>query len=168
MKRSLLLNIVIALGAAACSGCSPRVSDIVLAEPIMPANIGTPVKALPSHIIYKMSGDYANLVPVTIDQDGKLISFPDPIDIRESQKPVPLGNGWYLDRRGVGKNTAFTSYTYEEYHGLASAPSPAEIMEHIVARNAITEIWNCGQAQRTINDYRKLAEEGFPGCEKIK
>lgn len=124
------------------------------------------VAALPNHIIYRMRDDYANLVPVTLDQNGNIASYPDPVDITETCKPVALGDGWYLDRRGVGRNTAFTNYTYEQYHALDKVPSIDELKAHIIARNVIVELWLCGTADRTIDEYKQLVKDGFPGCKK--
>lgn len=119
-------------------------------------------------MIYKMSGDYAALVPVTLNERGELSSYPDPKDLSEAAKPVALGDGWYLDNRGIGPNTAFLDYTYEQYQALPAVPTHEVLMAHIKVRNAITDLWNCGTQTRTIEQYKALVAEGFPSCKKIK
>lgn len=150
------------------SGCSPKLTSDVTSNVSGGVVSGSPVvSALPSQRVYRMRGDYANLVPVTLDQNGNIISYPDPIDVSDSAKPVNLGDGWFLDRRGVGPNSAFTNYTYDEYHALKHVPSLDELKSRIVARHAITEMWDCGTSHRTIDEYRKLIKSGFPGCKNI-
>lgn len=84
-----------------------------------------PVKALPHVYIYKTKADYSNLVPVTMNPERtRIISYPATSDIRPSAQPIPLIDGWYLDRRGIGPNTVFTDYTYEEYSRLDHTPPP--------------------------------------------
>lgn len=133
---------------------------------VKPVDSERPVTARPNHVIYRMRDDYANLVPVTLDQNGNIVSYPDPVDIDENSTPVALGDGWYLDRRGVGRNTAFTNYTYAQYHALANVPSIEELKARIIARNAIVELWLCGTEDRTIDEYKQLVKDGFPGCTK--
>ena len=46
-----------------------------------------------------------------------------------------------LDRRGIGPNTAFTSYTYEEYAALPEAPKPDSLMARIIDSTPFTELY---------------------------
>lgn len=126
-----------------------------------------PMAALRPVIIYKMSGDYADFVPVTLGSDGKIVSYPDPKDITESSRPVALGDGWYLDRRGVSASSAFTDYTYAQYHALEHVPPLDTLQSHIVARKAIVDIWDCGTSERSIAQLQQLVKDGFPGCKKL-
>ena len=52
-----------------------------------------------------------------------------------------LDDGFLLDNRGIGANTAFTSWTYAEYMAMPSAPSAAEIMNHILPDARVTEVY---------------------------
>ncbi len=160
------------------AGCSPKTTTEVVASPRtsgspneFPAmrNVrdSKPMSAARPVIVYQMSGDYAGLVPVTVDGSGKIVSYPDPVDITESSRPVALGDGWYLDRRGVSASSAFTDYTYAQYHALEQVPSLETLKSHIVARNAIVQIWDCGRYERSFADLQRLVREGFPGCRKI-
>lgn len=126
-----------------------------------------PKQARPSVIVYRMSGDYADLVPVTLDGDGNIVSYPDPTDITEHSRPVALGDGWYLDRRGVSERSAFTDYTYAQYHALEQVPGLGTLQSHIVARHAIVDIWDCGKSERSIAELQQLVKDGFPGCRKV-
>ncbi len=178
MKQyTIALPIALAMMVAGCSKKST--SDIVQTDsPTVKPSVTTQrpkqtakrisdktVKVVrPPRLIYRMSGDYADLVPVTLNEKGELKFFPDPVDVREATKPVPLGDGWYLDRRGISSSTAFTDYTYEQYHALPKVPSADTLKAHIIARNAITTIWSCGNQQRTIEQYKQLVADGFPDC----
>lgn len=124
--------------------------------------------AIPEQIIYRMNGDYANLVPVTMDNNREeVIAYPDPADIRSSKAPVALGDGWYLDRRGISMNTAFTDYTYETYAALPKVPTRAELKAHIIDLHGIKEIKRCGRKRLTIEQARQLVRDGFPGCSNV-
>lgn len=96
--------------------------------------------ALPKARIYRMNGDFAKLVPVTLSADGKSVAnFPAPSDLKEAQ-PIDLGDGWWLDRRGIGPNSAFTIYSYENYSKMASAPTTAQLLNSLNRGARITRI----------------------------
>lgn len=125
-------------------------------------------KDLPMQLAYKMKGDYANLVPVTMDSNHEeIISYPDPCDINSNQRPVALGDGWYLDRRGISMNTAFLDYTYEAYAALKKAPTIEELKAHIIDKEGIKDIVSLGKKQLSIDEAKQLVKEGFPGCKRI-
>lgn len=88
---------------------------------------------------FRMSGDYANHVAVTLDASGNLTYFPGPGDISESSRPKQIGDGWWLNRQGLGPNSVFTKWTFEEYSKLPSVPSPAEIKAAIIPGAKVTE-----------------------------
>ncbi|MCM1255227.1 MAG: hypothetical protein NC221_03810 [Duncaniella sp.] len=100
-----------------------------------------PGAAIPKVKIYKTNGDYDDLVPITLDTSrAKVVSFPAPTDLSEESIPVKLNDGFLLDRRGVGMNTAFTHYTYKEYMALPEAPTPSELLAAVISNARITEI----------------------------
>ena len=132
------------------------------------------VAALPPVVVYKTRKDYNNLVPVTLDVTGtQVVSYPAPADLRRGNGyavPTELDNGYLLDNRGISIHTAFTSYTYEEYAAMDSAPSIEDIMEHIIDKNPIVEMWNCGQSNRyrdKVTELNRLVATGFPGCKML-
>jgi hypothetical protein len=106
--------------------------------------------ALPHVLVYKAKGHHSNLVPVQLSDDRKtVVSFPDPSDIQtgssaHAELPVSLHNGYWLDKRGIGLNTAFINMTYAEYAQLKSAPEPDVLFKMIAGENPVTELCDCG------------------------
>ena len=144
LSISFLLVIAVAL-----TGCSKKVSQSsessTLAPTPAPASMrpkvlnSEPVGMLLNASVFKMNGDYADNVAVTMGVDGRLVYFPSPSDISASSKPVPVGEGWYLNRQGLGPGSVFTKWTFEEYKALESVPSPAEIIAAIIPGARVTE-----------------------------
>lgn len=87
---------------------------------------------------FKMNGDYADNVAVTMT-GGRLSYYPDPTDLRESSKPINLGNGWWLNRQGISANSVFTKYTFEDYMKLKNVPRQSEIIKNIIPGARVTE-----------------------------
>lgn len=127
------------LSAAACSlilcGCATKKEQQPAPELIQAPErvIGNgPVKALPRAVVYRMAGDAtAANVPVQLDANGNIVSYPDPRDVRGAE-PVALGDGWLLDRRGISEQSVFTRYTYAEYSALAAPPTLAELRDAVI------------------------------------
>lgn len=94
---------------------------------------------IPKAVAYRMSGPYADNVPVNVNAAGKIVSYPAPSDLGPGSTPVDLGGGWWLDRRGVSTNSVFTHYTYNEYRTLTAAPSPDELEAAIIPGAKVTE-----------------------------
>ncbi len=103
----------------------------------MPVNGGE--SFIPKATVFKMSGPYADHVAVTLDNNGELAYYPAPSDITANSVPVYLGDGWWLNRQGLGANSVFTTWTMAEYAKLSSTPSPAEIKAHIIPDARVTE-----------------------------
>ena len=95
---------------------------------------------MPRAVAYRMSGDYADNVPVTLAPDGSLESYPAPSDINAASRPVPLAGGWWLDRRGVSPRSVFTRYTYAGYAALKEAPSPSQLLEAVIPGARVTSV----------------------------
>ncbi len=150
------------MGAAtimtACS--TTKETAAVIPSVIAPAPTGVisgGAKALPHIFIYRMKADYSNLVPVTMNRERtEIVSYPAKSDIRPSAKPVALNDGWYLDRRGIGQNTVFTDYTYEQYANLEKTPAVAELMEHIIEKHPIIDLYDCGTKPLSIDELNEL------------
>lgn len=129
----------------------------------------------PAAIVYKTTKNYDNNVPVMMNEARTaIVSYPDPRDVYRNGKPTcptPLANGYLLDNRGIGANVAFLSYTYEEYHQLAKAPSLSELMEHIIDKYPLAEAWNCGlrsQYKEEVKELNRHIENQFKGCKSIQ
>lgn len=114
--------------------------ELVPAE-IVPHEIGLQSSQIrPEATVFRMSGDYAMNVPVDIYPEGKLFSYPAPSDVTADSAPIPLADGWWLDRRGVGEHTVFTRWTYSEYHDLKEYPTPREISAAVIPGAKVTAV----------------------------
>lgn len=112
----------------------PEVSTISAGRPLGQATV------MPKAIAYKTSQPCADLVPVQLNDRGELVSFPAPTDLTDNSTPIPLADGFWLDRRGITANSAFTRWTYAEYRALKQAPSPAQILENIDPAIKVTQV----------------------------
>lgn len=127
-----------------------------------------------SLIIYKTKKDYSRYVPVILNtKKDKIISFPSPRDLYYDGKlalPDRLKKGYYLDNRGISANSAFTSYTYEEYSRLERAPDIENLMKSIIDFDPFLEIYVCGNRSdaKMNSDINKLINNKFKDCNRIK
>lgn len=128
----------------------------------------------PQALVYKTVRDYSRQVPVLLNAaKTEIVSYPDPRDLQyrgNLATPTPLDNGYWLDNRGIGVNVAFLNYTYEEYARLPEAPARSVLLECIIDRNPLSELWNCGlrsQYRDEVRELNELAGKGFPGCRKL-
>lgn len=103
---------------------------------------------LPHVLVYKAKAKYRDLVPVQLSSDRKsIVSYPAPSDVTTGSGfllPVALHNGYWLDKIGVGPNTAYLKYNYKEYSRLKMMPPVEELYKMIVDKAPITEICDCG------------------------
>ena len=93
---------------------------------------------LPNATAFRMSGDYANNVAVTLSPEGELVYFPAPTDITADSEPISLGEGWWLNNQGLGPNSVFTKYTFAEYAALPEVPSLEQIKLSIIPGAKVT------------------------------
>ena len=116
----------------------------------------------PATIVYKTKGDYFDKVPVTLSDDKtKIIAYPAPTDIFYKGKfalPTKLSNGYLLDNRGISKNVAFLNISYEEYSKRKEVPLLNEMMEMILDKNPLTEMYNCGNRYTYKDEVTELNE----------
>ena len=157
MKRITLLCLVTALISCNTSKMSTESTE-----------------ALPPVIVYKTTGDYNKLVPVTLNEArDKIVAYPAPSDIYsdgELALPITLENGYLLDRRGIQANSAFTSFTYDEYSQMESAPSLDDLMNSISDLDPFEEIYDCGRFREDENlerNLNKLIRKRFKGCDSL-
>jgi len=122
-------------------------------------------------IVYKTSMDYLNKVPIVLNEEGnKVMSYPAPSDLRFGEDlaiPMQLKKGYLLDLRGVQANSAFTSYTYEEYVALDAAPSPEELLDKVIDSDPFTEMYLCGKHGEFADlekELNKLIKNDFAAC----
>ena len=130
----LLTSIMIMASLTATTACSTSKTNAV----------ATPtgyVNAMPRAVIYRTSGDCADLVPVVLSADGTSLTwYPDVRDIRATSAPMDAGDGWLLDRIGVGEHTVFLDYTLDQYRSLGTTPPASELMRHIKPGARVTEV----------------------------
>lgn len=176
------VNIAIALTAALSMHAfsSARQTTASLPEPeaapdYSPAVFGgSPLQERPRAIVYRTSKPCADLVPVQVSADGTaLISYPAPSDLNPAlSAPVELPGGWWLDRRGVGTASVFTTYTYAQYSAMKQAPSPADILAHIDPQAHITAMYalpvSAAEAAANPDICNKYIADGFRDCEKMR
>lgn len=136
---------------------------------------GTTAQTLPKAVVYKTSHDYADRVPVTMNEARTAIaSFPDPSDLKTADgyaKPIALQGDYLLDRRGVNAHTAFLDYTYEEYAALPSVPTLAELKAHLLDTHPIKELYalpiTASEALADTARCNAYIASGFAGCKSM-
>ena len=156
MKKIILLSI---LSLALCSCHTQKKAaenNTAAPQQQQTQNQTTATAAIPSPptYIYKTRNDYSQNVPVGFD-DKRITSFPAPTDLYTNGKlatPTSLRDGDWLDNRGISPNTAFLSYTYEEYANMQQVPN--DLYQKILDKDPILEMWDCG-SRHTYNDAAK-------------
>ena len=158
MKMSTLL--LLALGAGLAHAHSSRQTPTTKpmgktksvsrhSKMVVKRKMVRPARAVASSapaLLYKTKGDYADLVPVTLSDDrSSIVAYPAPSDISgHLPRPTALAQGYWLDNRGIGPNTAFLKLTYADYAQLSTAPSLVDMESMIVDRDPLTALCDCG------------------------
>lgn len=142
MKKIMLtLPLLVAAGACSHKADKPEVNQGV--EHIGVAvgyRNSKPVNTIPNATAFRMSGDYADNVAITLNPNGSLAYFPDPSDISSASAPTALGNGWWLNNQGISANSVFTRYTFAEYAALNTVPSQATLKAAVIPGAKVTEM----------------------------
>ncbi|MCC8112593.1 MAG: hypothetical protein LIP03_01115 [Bacteroidales bacterium] len=143
--QHIAFTVAVSTSILATAGCSTK-KDAPLVTEASSSEVTQTLQRqsasyIPKAVIYKTNGDYNDNVPITLSADGKsVVSFPAPTDLRENSTPLPVGNGWLLDRRGgIGINTAFLTYTYSQYRDLAQAPSVTQLLDSVIPGARVVE-----------------------------
>ena len=130
----------------------------------------------PPTIVYKTTGDYANLLAVTYSESlDQITQFPAPSDIKtdeNSSSPIVLTGGDLLDKLGIGPQSVFTSFTHHEYAALEEAPHPDSLLIRIIHKKPFTEMYNCGNRFHFENPEKQInalieAGELSKRCKKL-
>lgn len=166
---------LIAAAAMLCQGCGssrstaqPAIAGADMIQADIP--VAGSQAVMPKARIYRTNGDYRDKVPVNLDAArSTVVSYPAPTDL--TALPVQLADGYLLDLRGIGPNTAFTSYTYAEYSAMKDAPTPSQIMDAIMPGARITEIielpMTATEAVADTAACNRIIGQGLPGCTRI-
>lgn len=99
-----------------------------------------PETMMPKATAFRMNGDYADNVAITLGADGQVTYYPAPSDISQASKPTDLGDGWWLNNQGIGANSVFTKYTFEEYSKLQEIPNAEEMKAAVIPGAQVTEM----------------------------
>ncbi|MGM9803756.1 MAG: hypothetical protein ACI308_06210 [Muribaculaceae bacterium] len=141
--KTLITAMAITAMASCKSGTATQ--DAATTPPAAGGNVAVieqPMQsALPPAVIYKTRADYSQNVPINMTDGGSIANYPHPSDITPSQLPIKLAQGYLLDRRGIGANVAFTSYTYDEYAALTQVPSTATLKSKIIDSQPLTHMY---------------------------
>ena len=130
----------------------------------------------PPCIIYRTKSDYSMNVPVILSADkSKIVSYPDIKDIYYNGKlsvPTFLANGFLLDNRGIGLQVAFLDFTYEEYSKLSSTPPATDLMNILIDKDPLIEMYQCGRRSQYADIEQELNVLIISGklntCKKLK
>lgn len=154
---SLVCGVVVALLVSALCACHSSSSEIkapvlnAAAEPVpgymggnatepVPGSMdGNPAEYVLKATIFKMSGNYGDKVAVSLSTDGQLTYYPAPSDLTAESAPLYIADGWWLNRQGLGANSVFTKWTFDEYRNLKTAPTPAEIKAAVIPGSGVTD-----------------------------
>jgi hypothetical protein len=82
-----------------------------------------------------------------------------------------LENGYLLDNRGINVNVAFTSFKYKEYAAMETAPSIDQLLESIIDKDPLVELYDCKSQRKIKNDLskiNKLVKQNFKKCVQLK
>ncbi len=157
MKKTIIaLCCALGWGTGCSSGRAPvagPISSEISGRAAKPVPMGPPV------VVYKTTKDYSRNVPVGLSADGtRIVSFPAVSDVCGLPYPTPLADGYLLDNRGIGRNVAFLSYTYEEYAALPVTPSPEELMRKVIDKHPLSEIHFLGNRHQYKDIVKELNE----------
>jgi hypothetical protein len=130
----------------------------------------------PPCVVYRTRADFSTLIPVELTDDKtQLASFPDVKDIYRDgvlAYPTPLDGGYMLDNRGIGPNVAFLNLTYEDYRKLDKTPTASDLMNAIIDRDPLLELYQCGnrsQYKDVVSELNLMISSGkLAGCRKLK
>ncbi len=125
---------------------------------------------IPKAVVYRTNGPFSENVPIIMSANRKeIVSFPAPSDIHPDVAPVELAEGYLLDRHGVGINSAFTRYTYDEYSTLPVAPSLRHLRQMVIPGAIVTDLvrlpFPLTTALADTARVNRLIRQGFPGCD---
>jgi|ERR1043165_4763893 hypothetical protein len=165
MKPVLLYAVAVAMVAAAA--CKTKQAT---------GQSGNETRKAESAIVYKTKADYSQYVPVTLCADkSSIVAYPGAKDVYYKGKlalPTTLKDGYLLDNRGIGPNSAFLNLTYQQYTQLATIPSLTELYAGIKDKDPFVEIYNLGDRNRFTNEVEEInkiiAKNGLKKFTRVK
>lgn len=102
----------------------------------------------PIAIVYKTSGDYSDLVSVTLNDSGnRIVAYPAASDVSlmgaEKLRPISLRKKYLLSRGTVTPNSAFLSITWKEYASMQNV-TQEKILSLVKHKKPFLEMYNAG------------------------
>lgn len=144
MKFLLMTGLILVMGCR-----STPTTDIP-----KPKRFRAPVTFTPTYdqgpptIVYKTRADYADYVPVRMnDARTEVVFCPDPRDLRKPDgyhEPIALTQGYFVDNRGIDTNVAFLKLTYQDYANLTRRPTQKELADLMLDKDPLLELCDCG------------------------
>lgn len=169
-RNFLLIACLVVLSSCGSTKKDVSIEQISMESPALSVGL----KTSPAALVYKTRGDYFQRVPVTMNASkDSIIAYPDPVDVRLGDQlavPTKLKKDYLLDNRGIGRNTAFLTYTYQNYAALSKVPTMNQLMDSLLDRNPLTELWDCGPRslyKKEVDELNALMEKGFPNCKAL-
>lgn len=146
--KATFIRLICPIAAAAlmAAGCGSSKNETVTPPLVLekgPTHMagGGEAHIMPKAIAYRMSGNWADYVPVTMNSSRtEIISYPAPTDLTAQSAPLALADGYWLDRRGITSGSVFTRYTYDEYRALQTAPTLSQLRSSLIPGAVVTEI----------------------------
>ena len=170
-NKNMKLNVLATMVAAACMALASCSHQRPETSPAPTASVSVPApNYLPKARIYKTNGDFAQLVPITLNSARtEVVSYPAPSDLRDAA-PVALSDGWLLDRRGISYQSAFLTMTYAEYAALNQPPTRGQLLGLVKPGARITEIVEMPfpYSPGCEAECEKLIASGLKGCTVLK
>jgi hypothetical protein len=118
-------------------------------------------------IIYKTSGDYSNLISVNLSKDETRVTALPGQDYVEAQRPLPLANGYWLQRM-VG--TAYLSITIDEFSDISNHYTNEDLLRAVIDKDPFTEYYNicrCVDDNQDTAAFNRIIREGrLRECER--
>ncbi len=173
-KTTVLLWVLLAVWAVAAVSCSSTKNGNAKAEDQSGLQTSVSVPG-PPVIVYKTKKDYYDRVPVTLSEDkSRIVGFPAPSDLKRNGEytyPTKLKNGYLLDNRGIGKNTAFLRFTYQDYYTMDNIPTAERLYNYIIDKEPFVELYDCGKRGDADNLVemlnRKIVSGEISGCLRL-
>lgn len=125
-------------------------------------NTFIPVYSIEPHVlVYKTKKNFDKFVPIILSDDkSEIVSYPHPKDLKSGDMflltPLKLKKGYLLDNKGINSNVAFLKWTYDEYSKFEYAPNLKTLMDNIIEKNPLLELYDCGNKSNFTNIEHQL------------
>lgn len=119
-------------------------------------------------LIYRTVANFDKYVPVLLSSDkSRIVKFTDYGSLSANLAPISLKDGYLLDNWQINVNVAFLEFTYKEYNKLQLYPVQESLIEHVLVKKPLTELWDCGflsEDEITVERLNELIDNNFIDC----